>query len=102
MKPVVEPSPFKSLAEELDFLRKLLRETVLAYSRHCDTVLAQTRHAVMAETKNAKVKADRLRDARDMITLIRKLKVRPEKGRRRDLKKLDLLLEELQRFTDNW
>lgn len=98
----VDASPMKSAGEELDFLRKVFREIIAGYTARVEGEIAQIREAVAGEEKKKKLSASRLRDARDIITLIRTLDVKTEKGRRRDLKKIDLLLEELNRFVDNW
>ena len=37
-----------------------------------------------------------------MITLCRTLDLKPEKGRRKDLKKIDTLVEELHLMVQNW
>jgi hypothetical protein len=37
-----------------------------------------------------------------MITLCRTLDLKPEKGRRKDLKKIDTLVEELETMVQNW
>jgi hypothetical protein len=97
----MEASPLKSAAEELAFLRKMFRETVDQYAARIEADIAAIRESVLAEAKGKKAAA-RNRDARDMITLIRQLEIRPDKGRRRDLKKIDALVEELQRFAENW
>ena len=98
----MEASPLKSVAEELAFLRKMFRETVDQYAARIESDIASIRESVMNEVKGKKGTAARNRDARDMITLIRTLEIRPEKGRRRDMKKIDALVEELQRFRENW
>ncbi|MGI9087048.1 MAG: hypothetical protein ACR2HH_04785 [Chthoniobacterales bacterium] len=36
-----------------------------------------------------------IRDLGDMLGLLRKLKLKPEKGRRRDLRKIDSVIEDL-------
>src|ERR1700677_4949566 len=95
-------SPLKSAREELDFLRKIFRELMASYSVRVEGEIAQMREAVAAEEKKKKHSSSRLRDSRDIITLIRTLDVKTEKGRRRDLKKIDLLIEELNRFVENW
>lgn len=97
-----DASPLKSAREELDFLRKTLREIMASYAARVEGEIAQVREAVAAEEKKKKHSSARLRDARDIITLIRTLDVKTEKGRRRDLKKIDGLLEELNRFVENW
>ena len=98
----VNASPMKSAGEELDFLRKVFREIIASYSGRVEGEIAQIREAVTNEEKKKKLSSSRLRDARDIITLIRTLDVKTEKGRRRDLKKIDLMLEELNRFVENW
>ena len=96
----LEASPLKSAAEELAFLRKMFRDTVDHYAARVESDIASVRESVMNEMKGKK--GTRNRDARDMITLIRTLEIKPEKGRRRDLKKIDSLVEDLQRFAENW
>ena len=98
----LEVSPMKSLAEELDFVRKSFRESIEAYATRVDKQLAHIRDAVLEQTKNATVPAAKIRDLRDMITLCRTLDLKPEKGRRKDLKKIDTLLEELHLMVQNW
>ena len=99
---VTHASPMKSAGEELDFLRKVFREIIASYTARVEGEIAQIREAVAHEEKKKKLSSSRLRDARDIITLIRTLDVKTEKGRRRDLKKIDLMLEELNRFVENW
>ena len=43
-----------------------------------------------------------LHDLRDMLTLLRTLAVKPEAGRRKDLKKIESLMEELRRLSERW
>jgi hypothetical protein len=98
----LEVSPVKSLAEELDFLRKSFRETVQAYSTRLETQLNQIRDSVLECAKNKHLSPAQIRDLRDMITLCRTLDLKPEKGRRKDLKKVDTLVEELHLMVQNW
>ncbi len=49
-----------------------------------------------------KLPAARAHDLRDMLSLLRNLEVKPAKGRRRDLKKVENLLEELRRIVERW
>jgi hypothetical protein len=95
-------SPMKSAGEELDYLRKTFREIIASYSARIEGEIEQIRDAVGAEEKKKKIPTAHMRDARDIITLVRTLDVKAEKGRRRDLKKIDLLVEELRRFVENW
>jgi hypothetical protein len=98
----LQVSPVKSLAEELDFLRKAFRETIAVYSTRVETQLNQLRDAVLEQTKNHDLPPAQIRDLRDMITLCRTLDLKPEKGRRKDLKKIDTILEDLDLITQTW
>ncbi len=98
----LEVSPMKSLAEELDFLRKSFRECVNVYASRIEAQLIQIRGTVLEQTKNPKLPASHIRDLRDMITLCRTLDIKPEKGRRKDLKKIDTVVEELHVMAKNW
>ncbi len=95
-------SPAKSAIEELETLHHLFLTTVEAYSAHWEAVFAQNRKALDVERKRAKAPKERLHDLRDMVALMRMLKVKPEKGRRRDLKKIESVLEELSSLTEEW
>ena len=92
----------KSVAEELDFLRKAFRECINVYATRIETQLLQVRETVLEQTKNPKLPPSHIRDLRDMITLCRTLDIKPEKGRRKDLKKFDTLVEELHALIQNW
>ena len=98
----LEVSPMKSLAEELEFVRKSFRESIEVYSTRVETQLTQIRENVLEKTKRQNLPAAQIRDLRDMITLCRTLDLKPEKGRRKDLKKIDTLLEELGLMIQNW
>lgn len=98
----LEVSPMKSVAEELDFLRKSFRECINVYATRIETQLLQTRETVLEQTKNPKLPPSHIRDLRDMITLCRTLDIKPEKGRRKDLKKIDTVVEELHAMIQKW
>jgi len=98
----LEVSPMKSVAEELDFLRKSFRECVNVYATRIETQLMQIRETVLEQTKNPKLPTSHIRDLRDMITLCRTLDIKPEKGRRKDLKKIDTVVEDLYVMIQNW
>ena len=97
----LEVSPIKSVAEELDLLRKSFRESINAYAKRIETQLAQAREQILAQTKNSKTQASRIRDLRDILTLCRTLDLKPDKGRRKDLKKIESALEEIQAMIQN-
>ena len=57
--------------------------------------------AASAESKK-KLPGSRGSDVRDLLMLLRALEVKPAKGRRRDLKKIENLIEELRAITERW
>ena len=68
--------------------------------------LAALRQMNNGQLNDSKARVDALeaqiRDLRDMITLCRTLDLKPEKGRRKDFKKIDTLLEELHLMIKAW
>lgn len=94
---------YKPVAEELSFLRKTMRDLVGAYSDQLEAEITALAAGVKADAEGKKVApASRAHDLRDMLTLLRSLEVKPAKGRRRDLKKIEVLMEELQRIVERW
>jgi len=100
----LEVSPIKSVTEELDLLRKSFRESVNAYAKRIETQLAEAREHILAQTqtKDSKTQSSHIRDLRDIITLCRTLDLKPDKGRRKDLKKIESAVEEIRAMIQNW
>ncbi len=91
-----ETSPARLLEEELAELRRDLRTTIRAYGARLEIDLAESR-AVLQSIKPAEnISRERLSQLRDLTILMRKRKLKPEKGRRKDLRKIDSLIEDLQ------
>jgi hypothetical protein len=89
------------LQSELRILRRELRATLRAYSARLEISLAQT-VALVAETKPVdELSREQVHKIRDLSSLLRNRKLKPEKGRRKDLRKLDELIEELSRTAQN-
>lgn len=102
-KPKSEPSPVKSVADELESLRKIFREVIKQYANRVEAEIAEIRDIVLGLTDSAEsLPSSRLHELRDMLTLMRTLQVKQEKGRRKDVKKLDGLVEDLRQFVDAW
>jgi hypothetical protein len=98
----LEVSPMKSLAEELEFVRKSFRESLQVYSTRVEAQLTEIKLAVLEQTKKPTIAPAQMRDLRDMITLCRTMDLKPEKGRRKDFKKIDTLMQDLQAMIQNW
>ena len=82
-------SPVKSFAEEVEILRKSFRACLDVYTQRIETDLKEIKDAALAQSNGAQMPASKIRDLRDMIILCRTLDIKPEKGRRKDLKKID-------------
>jgi hypothetical protein len=90
------------VAEELAFLRKNFRDLVAAYSGQIEGEITAVMDLVKNDAESRKLPASRAHDLRDMLSLLRNLDIKPAKGRRRDLKKVETLLEELRRIVERW
>jgi len=94
-----ETSPATMLAEEVAALRRDLRTTIRAYAARLEIDLAESMKAV-ASTKGAEILArDQLHEIRELTIMLRKRKLKPEKGRRKDLRKIDSLIRDLHSIT---
>jgi hypothetical protein len=95
--------PYQTATEELAFLRNTFRDLVNAYSAQIEAEIATVQTAVAADAQSKKkLPASRASDLRDLLMLLRALEVKPAKGKRRDLKKVENLVEELRVITDRW
>jgi hypothetical protein len=95
--------PLKTVAEELAFLRKTFRDLASTYTAQMEAEIAHLIAAVHADAESKKkLPGSRTSDLRDMLMLLRSLEVKPGKGRRRDLKKVENLIEELRTITERW
>ena len=94
-------SPAKLLESELEKLRRDLRATVRAYAARLEVGLAESRAALEASKPAEELSRERLHQLRDLTILVRKRRLKPEKGRRKDLRKIDSLIEDLQLLVPN-
>ena len=92
-------SPTRHLATELDALRRDLRTTLRAYAAGLEIHLAETAAAIAAAPKPDELSRERQHEIRDLTMLVRNRKLKPEKGRRKDLRKIDELIGELHSAT---
>lgn len=95
--------PLKPVAEELVFLRKSFKELLTAYTAQVEGGIARLQSVITGEIEAVrKVPASRVADLRDMLMLLRNFDIKPAKGRRRDLKKIENLVHELEEIVDRW
>jgi hypothetical protein len=91
--------PPKMLASELDALRRELRKTVRAYAARLEISLAESAKKIASVGDAEKLSRDRLHEIRDLTIMLRKRKLKPDKGRRKDLRKIDMLITYLHAMT---
>jgi len=95
--------PLQTVAEELAFLRKTFRDLVGTYAAQLEGEITQLHATVVADAASKKkLPGSRTPDLRDMLMLLRSLEVKPAKGRRRDLKKVETVVEDLRAIVDRW
>ena len=114
---LAEASPYKSVADELEILRGMFREACQRYAERVEAEIARLRERVVAtgaaaaaQEKLAKAATrnkqtgtlEKVHDLRDMLTLMRTMQIKPAEGRRKDLKKIESVLEELQVLSKGW
>lgn len=96
-----EASPAKAVVEELEAFRAAVHHVLESYSSRLDGELSRIRETVQGEN-GRKISGAKLRDLRDMLTLLRHAEVKTDKGRRKDLKKIDGLVDDLAMLIENW
>ncbi len=94
-------SPVRILEDELLELRRELRATVRAYAARLEIQLAETVAALHSTPTPDDLSRERAHQLRDLTAMVRKRTLKPEKGRRKDLRKLDALITELHLFLPN-
>ena len=87
------------LTEELAALRRDLRKTIRAYTARLELDLAESAAAVALSARVESLSRERLHDIRDLTIMLRKRKLKPEKGRRKDVRKIDSLIGDLLSIT---
>ena len=97
-----EVSPSDLLQKDLEQLRKEFRATIRNYVAQVESDIGELVARIEREGGARKVSQARMRDFRDVSAAVKKLKLKPEKGRRKDLKKIDLLVADRKELTESW
>jgi hypothetical protein len=92
--------PTRPVLDELKFLRTTFREIVTHYTGAIEGEIARLVSLVTAEDEAQN--PEHSHDVRDLLVLLRGLDVKPAKGRRRDLKKIETVVDELRRIAERW
>ena len=83
------------LTDELEAVKRDLRRTIRAYAARLELDLAESLAAVARHKRPEDLSRETLHDIRDLTIMMRKRKLKPEKGRRKDVRKLDSLIRDL-------
>ena len=81
----------------------MFRDLVGAYGATVEAEIANVRALLSADSvSKKKLPESRMKDLRDMLLALRSIEVKPAKGRRRDLKKIENVVEELRLIAEHW
>lgn len=94
--------PIGALVSDLSALRRTVHVLLDAQRRRMDADLDEVAGRIAGLAKAKKIPDGRNRDVRDMLALLRGIDVNPAKAKRKDLKKLEGVLEDLRMLTENW
>ena len=97
-----EASPTKAVVSELQDLRAELRDAVDSYGARLESEIERVRLKVEAGGTVKSLSSARIRDLRDMLTLLRHRQIKADKGRRKDLKKIESVVSDLAMLIENW
>ena len=84
------------------FVRKAFHDATAHFVARIDGELNEVREAVASLASLKKIPAQRVNGLRDLLLILREVEVKPEKGRRRDLKKIEAAVKDLRRVVENW
>jgi hypothetical protein len=96
-----ETSPVRHLQLELRELRRELRTTARVYAQRLERDLAVTTDALERYAPAEKLTREQLHRVRDIAMVVRNRRLRPEKGRRKDLRKIESLISDLRPLVDD-
>ena len=91
----MESSPLTMFESELRALRRDLRTVARAYVSRLENDLLVCIAALRSYGPIEKVPRELLQEIRDLTIVVRNRKLKPEKGRRKDLRKIDSLIIDL-------
>jgi uncharacterized coiled-coil DUF342 family protein len=97
-----ESLPIKALVDELQDLRSEVRQAVESYATRLDSEIARVQSTVESGSEAKSLSSAKAKDLRDMLTLLRQRQIRADKGRRKDLKKLETVISDLGMLIENW
>jgi len=90
-----------AICDELETLHENLKTVLAGYEARLAAEIAELRQKV-AEAPQAGSSRRYLKDLDEIRTRLRKLQLKPAKGRRKDLRRIDRLVGELTALLDSW
>jgi len=96
-----ETSPVRHLQLELQKLRRELRTTARVYTQRLEHELIAATDALGRYAPAEKLTREQLHRVRDFAIMVRQRRLRPEKGRRKDLRRIDSLISDLRPLINN-
>ena len=90
-----ESSPLTMFESELRGLHRDLRKVAKAYINRLENDLLVCIAALRSYGPIDRISRDLLHEIRDLTIIVRNRKLKPEKGRRKDLRKIDSLIMDL-------
>jgi hypothetical protein len=94
-----EVTPVTVLKAELASLRRDLRATVRAYAARLEVDLAESTAAVASVKNGENLSREVLHDIRELTILVRNRKLKPQHGRRKDLRRIDSIIRDVHSIT---
>lgn len=94
--------PTEQVVAQLTAVRRTFREVLRHYSEEVEADITRLIDSVSEEGETKRGELTKTKDFRDMLMLLQSLDVKPVKGRRRDLKRVETLVTELRLITDRW
>jgi hypothetical protein len=94
-----EVTPVTVLKAELASLRRDLRATVRAYAARLEVDLAQSADAIGSVKNGENLSREMLHDIREIMILLRNRKLKPQHGRRKDLRRIDSIIRDVHSIT---
>lgn len=101
-RPTIAARRQAELLAALHTLRVLVREVGGNYLAGLQSDVARIAALVRDYRQDDAPDAQQLRQMADMLQRINRLDIKPQKGRRRDVKQLDKLIERLTDTVDQW
>ena len=88
--------------QQLLLVNGLLDEVARNYVARLHREIAELLRSLEKKQAEPDFSRRKLKDFRAMLKLIAHLQINPERGRRKDLKKIDALIGDLQAVVDKW